>query len=150
MATVPTLTVQQRQLLHEFGKFPLQFSSLIAFGPDRTDVSNEKLSSATVSLIRLRGRQMGITNHHVVEKYRTRRMKGECLFCHLGSVSIDLEQRLISESKELDLAVLDLNGVQDTKIRGAKEIPCQFHEPRSWPPQAPVVGDFVLFGDFQR
>ena len=63
---------------------------------------------------------------------------------------IDPEKFLISESEELDLAVLNLENIDVSKIRGGTEIPCQFHEPLKWPPDLPKVGEFVLFGGFPK
>jgi hypothetical protein len=48
----------------------------------------------------------------------------------------------------LDLAVLDLSGLDLSKIHSGHEIGSAFVQPRAWPPARPIVGDSISFGGF--
>ena len=106
------------------------------------------LNHGNISLLKMDGRQFGVTNYHVVEHFRQRKAEGEPLFCQIGNVPIDPMVRLHSFSEAMDLAILDLSEVDAASIRGTKDILCQFHEPDVWPPQMPQRGDFALLGGF--
>jgi hypothetical protein len=129
-------------------KFSLQFATALAFTPKEGPLDPTLLNNATVSLVMLGGKPLGITNHHVIDVFRAKSAE-QRMTCQLGNAPIDPLARLISESSRFDLAILDLAGVEPRRIRGAHpEIPCQFHVPRSWPPDPPHVGDFITFGGF--
>jgi hypothetical protein len=66
----------------------------------------------------------------------------------VGNVEVDLTQLVIDESAWYDLATLDLTKVDASKIRGGKEIPCQYWEAREWPPKLPAPKEFLMFGGF--
>jgi hypothetical protein len=91
---------------------------------------------------------MGITNYHVIQGYRSRVHAGQEILCQIGNVEIDPVARLVSESEGLDLAVLDLTGIDAQAIRPDSEIPCQFHVPRQWPPDGVERGHFAMWGGF--
>lgn len=142
------LTEKQKQLADEYCKFALQFAAMISFGPKGEAITNATLNNGTITLVRLGGRNMGITNHHVIQQYRERVIAGENLTCQVGNVTIEPLSCLVSECEKTDLAVLDLNGIDPKKIRGSPTMPCQFHEPTEWPPRIPKIGEFVIFGGF--
>lgn len=66
----------------------------------------------------------------------------------IGAVKLDPFSQLIAENKRLDLATIKLNFVQAEAITSGGEIGSLFFEPRSWPPQSLVEGDFIAFGGF--
>lgn len=141
--TAIQLNPLQTAIARQHARFALQFSAVICFGRRQ---GLPEVNHGNISLLKLDGRQLGVTNYHVLERLHQRQAAGERLFCQIGNVGID--PILHSYSKPLDLAVLDLSEVDAAKIGGTEDIPCQFHEPRVWPPQMPQVGDFVLLGGF--
>lgn len=144
------LNAQQREIMEQVSRMPLWFCSPVSFAPRRERATESNINSASITLTRLEGRQLGITNHHVLKKFRERRDSGEDLGFQVGNLPLDVEGAVISESEKYDLVVLDLSGLDCQKIRGIKEIPCQFIEPPSWPPELPQIGDFVAFGGFPK
>jgi hypothetical protein len=139
------LNPQQTAIARQYAKFALQFSAVICFGEDR---GIPMMNHGNISLLKMGGRQFGITNYHVVEGFRQRKAAGKPLFCQIGNVPIDPMDRLHSCSEAVDLAILDLSKVDAAGIRGTRDIPCQFHEPDGWPPRMPQEGDFALLGGF--
>lgn len=152
MATTPPLTFQQIGLANEQAKLAVQFSTyfVIAPPPSRDVTPDTQFNNGSITLVELGGRHCGITNWHVVDKYRERKNAGEKIVCQIGNVLIDPQSRLIDESEALDLAVLDLSDVDVAKIRGGREVPCQFHVPGAWPPERPAEGTYVAFGGWPK
>lgn len=147
MAEKSDFTLEQLALFDERAKFPITCSTYFLFAPPPSRVSSaNNLNNGTITLVSVNGRKFGITAYHVVERYRERIELGEQLIFYVGNVVIDPEACLVSESKELDLAVLDLAIVNPLQIRGGGEIPCAFHEPRTWSSGKVRAGDFVLLG----
>lgn len=140
------LNPQQTAIAQQSAKFALHFSAPICFWSNRGD---PMLNHGTVSLLKIGGRKFGITNNHVVKRFRERKAAGESLLCQIGNVPIDLMSRIHSYSERMDLAILDLSEVDAARIRGTNDIPpCQFHDPDVWPPQMPQRGDWALLGGF--
>lgn len=139
------LNPQQVAIARQYAKFALQFSAVICFGEGR---GIPTVNHGNISLLKMDGRQFGVTNYHVVERFRQRKAEGEPLFCQIGNVPVDPIDRLHSCSEALDLAILDLSEVDAASIRGTRDIPCQFHQPEVWPPRMPQRGEFALLGGF--
>ena len=145
---VPVLTPEQRAVADQFARFAARFSTTIGFVPRQGDATIERLNSATISLLRLSGKPWGVTNYHVIDALRER-TKLEPMVCQLGNAQVDVLERLHSESAKYDLAVVDLSGVDPSNFRDKdSDLPCQFHEPRQWPPVRPNIGQFVAFVGF--
>lgn len=147
MAWLNILNDEQRRLLDVYARHALQFAVPIYFGvPGRP----EYLNNGTVTLLELGGRRFGITNYHVLARYRKKLRRIHGLVCQVGPVVIRPLDRLVSESKKYDLVVLDFQNIQPQTLRGGNEIPCRYHVPREWPPQPVAPGNFVMFGGFPR
>jgi len=145
MNEIPTLSREEHWLADTVATIPVMASTYILFAPPQGSSSlRSELNSATITLVELNGRQMGITAQHVIERYRQRCATGEQLVLYVGNEVIDLNKCLVSESSFLDLAVLDLKGCDSVHIRGDSTISCMFHAPRSWPPENVNPGEFVL------
>lgn len=146
--STPQPSDQDLALMNELARYALRFSAPIAFC-GRGKMANEtKINNGTIALVKLHGHQFGITNHHVIDEYRDRQNTGEAMVGMVGNVEIDPLVRVHSESAYYDLVVLDLKGVDVTKIRGGTEIPCQFLDPRIWPAPMPEKDQWILFGGF--
>ena len=143
--SVTPLSPESYQLADALASFPVMSSAYVLFAPPQGQSSAPAgLNSATVTLVTLNGRQMGLTAQHVIDRYRQRTANGEQLIFYIGNVVLDLDTCLLSESAFLDIAVLDLTRVDPSAVRGTSEIPCTFHTSRSWPGEQVTPGDFVL------
>lgn len=132
----------------ELGKFPLQFAKPVLFGEYPSRQRPSKFNNGTASLLRLNCGPIAVTCHHVIDYYRERLKSGErCLF-QIAGCRFDPLDQLISESSEVDLAVLALTETQADKVLTWGSLVSQFHSPASWPPQSPLEGDDVLFAGY--
>jgi hypothetical protein len=134
----------------EYAKFALNFASYLIIGPKRVDLkANAQINNACITLVQLNGRKVGITNDHVVEHFFQRQEKGEDVICQVGNQPVDLNKCMISRSARYDLATIDLEAIDQTRIRGPdSKIPLQFQVPATWPAEMPKTGEFILFGGF--
>jgi hypothetical protein len=82
----------------------------------------------------------------VIQNFRERPTSSEPGFW-IGALQLDPLERLVAEDSDFDLAVLDLSGL-DLSMISDHEIGSSFVDPLEWPPQKPVVGDFICFGGF--
>src|ERR1017187_4611851 len=132
----------------EFGKFPLQFAKPVLFGEYPSRQRPSKINNGTALLLRLDCGPVAVTCHHVIDYYRERLKSGErCLF-QIAGCRFDPLAQLISESMDVDLAVLTLTEEQADKVLTWGSLPSQFYTPVSWPPPSPLEGDDVLFGGY--
>lgn len=138
------LNPAQTAIARQYARFALQFSAVICFGNLRGE---PEINHGSISLLKLGGRQLGLTNYHVVERFHQRQAASQQLFCQIGNVRID-PVRLHSYSQPLDLAVLDLSEVNAAKLDRIGDISRLFHDPHVWPPQMPQAGEFALLGGF--
>ena len=142
------LTIAEYELIDIRAKYGLRYSAPIFFGPPPEVASDAEIRNGSVTLFQKNGQKFGITNWHVIEKFREYRSAGISPVCMVGNVEIDPLAILIDESKWYDLATLDFSDVDASKIRGNKEIPCDYFVPSHWPPEIPKLGDFLMFGGF--
>lgn len=130
----------------ELSKFPLRFAASVLIPPTRRRLPFTP-TNGTVTLLRLDERPLGVTCSHVLEGFRSKRSSDEPGFW-IGNIQVDPMERLISEDRSLDLAVLDLSGLDVSEINEGDEIATSFIEPPRWPPQLPKAGEFVAFGGY--
>jgi len=83
----------QTAVARQYSKFALQFSAVVCFGRGQ---GIPMLNHGNISLLKICGRQFGITNYHVVERFRERKAEGEPLFCQIGNVDSKRSARLSS------------------------------------------------------
>lgn len=145
-----SVTEQQRirQLSEQFVRIPLNFATPVYFGEFWKDASDARINNGTATLLRLNGRQFCITNHHVIKAYRELKFSDDRIAFQIGNIQIEPENHLVSESEKFDLVVLDISDFPESDIATRGEVPTQFLEASNWPPQAPNVGDFVMFGGY--
>jgi hypothetical protein len=130
---------------HELSRWADPYSRPVYFGSRRHGGYDLDINSGTGALVRLGGRYLGVTCHHVIAAYRERRALGNVEFFYFGEAAIEPETFLIDESKRLDLVTLDLGSIVGS---GDKLQPTNFFEPRRWPPGEVVEGDVIAFVGF--
>jgi hypothetical protein len=101
MATLK-LTPAQYAELDIRAKQPLMHAAPIFFGPQPALATPASIHNGTVTLARVNGRQLGITNSHVIKEFRECAKSGDKQVCFLGNVEIDLETRVIDDSAWYD------------------------------------------------
>ena len=91
---------------------------------------------------------LAITCFHVLTPYKDKIGKGgKCLF-QIGACRPDPLKQLISESEELDIAVIRLTEKQANEITNDDMIGSSFFQLTSWPPQPILKDEYVMFGGF--
>jgi len=132
----------------EMAKFPLRFAKPTFFGDIPRNNTSAKINNGTVSLINFGDGPLAITCFHVLTPYKDKIGKGEkCLF-QIGACRLDPLKQLISESEELDIAVIRLTEKQANEITNDDMIGSSFFQPTSWPPQPILKDEYVIFGGF--
>jgi len=133
----------------EVGKFPPKFAKAVVFGEYPSRERPSKLNNGTVSLLRLDCGPVAVTCHHVIDFYRKRVSGGEKCVFQIGQCRLNPLDTLLSESPEVDLAVLALTEAQVEKVlNDGSQIASYFFEPVSWPPARVTEGDDVVFCGF--
>jgi hypothetical protein len=129
------------------GKFPLRFAKVAFFGERPNGKKTVKINNGTITLLELEGRSVGITCFHVIDSYRKFNEQMNSVF-QIGNIGIDPFERIIDESSELDLVLIDLSDISNKIIKQSDEIESSFFVPYKWPPTPIKKGDFVAFGGF--
>jgi hypothetical protein len=102
---------------------------------------------ASMTLLRLPERRVGVTCQHVVQAYRERYAEDAgCAFL-VGEVALDPEERLVDEERFLDLAVLDLDDVDPRGLAPAGGA-AEFFGPPSWPLGSAEAGEWIALGGY--
>ena len=137
-----------RALGDELSKVPMTYAVPVYFGGPPGSAGFPKLNNGTGSLISVGGAKFCITNWHVLDLYRARRASEPELIFQVANVRLDPERVLISENRDYDLAVLGFAewGAEEAGSDG--EVPTQFLDVASWPPELPAMGNFVMFGGY--
>ncbi len=129
---------------HALADFPLRFAAPAFFAEVPAMGQQPQANNGTMTLLRFGERRLGATRFHVLNAYRKQLAKDPHRIFQIGNAKIRPLDRLIDESKELDLAMLDLGGVDIAKIE--KEV--SFFEPARWPPKPISPGEFVALAGF--
>lgn len=135
-------------------EFPALFMEPIFIGERPSAGRNPYMSNGTATLVRLGGRYLAITCHHVYAHYRDS-LRTHLWVFQIGDLEIDPKSQLLSESEEMDLVVFEIEPAQiDHEIltapwrRLGKLRATRFFEPASWPPPPARVGDVVSFAGY--
>lgn len=119
---------------------------------DATDTSLSPAPSlhASMTLLRLPGRCVGVTCQHVVAAYRARRRRDSACAFRVGGVTLEPDERLLSEERFLDLAILDLEGLEGVEAGAlsSEEHGVEFFEPPAWPLGSAEAGELVGLGGY--
>lgn len=95
------------------------------------------LHNGTICRIDTGERVIGVTAHHVHNKYVEERSEDKTFTCQFGAQTVTPEELVIDEDRRLDLVTFDLSGMS---------APEDCYVPAKWPPEPPKEGDMVLFG----
>ena len=106
------------------------------------DPARTILANGTVTMVRTPKGVLGLTADHVVEECLTAFDGGGVCVQIADASAHDLRARLISRSKELDLASFDMAGLVD-RLGWADKSPLT-----SWPPVPPQEGRGILIGGY--
>jgi len=132
----------------EMTKFPLLFATAVSF-KDLTGVNSvHTVNNGTVTLVDFGSGQMAITCSHILDEYRKRLKDNNKFVFRIGNTVLNPLEYLIDESPELDLATINLSGIDINDISLGKEIGTSFFHAENWPPSDVKVGDYVAFGGF--
>ena len=133
----------------ELAKFPLHFAKAAFFGNRPTKQEPHSINHGTVTLLELNGRPLALTCSHVLEAYRKIHSNPNVIF-QIGDIEFNPLERIIdeSESSELDIVTIDLQGLDLKELKGTEEIGSSFFVPVQWPPKSIKQGEFVAFGGF--
>lgn len=101
------------------------------------------LHGGTCCLVNTGDRYIGITACHVYDQYVKDKAKVPHLECQLGRYLFDPTSVLIDRDPRLDLATFSLDEATVNKIGGFAHQPAE-----DWPPAAPGIGAFTIFGGF--
>lgn len=100
-----------------------------------------KPPNGTISLIRLGGRNLGVTCAHVIRAFEDKLVDNQATVMQLNKVLINPQERLIDIHDGLDLAVLDLSSLNLSERAGQWDIGTDFFHPPCWPPREVRIGD---------
>ncbi len=128
----------------EISKLPVTFATPVLFGDSPNISFDVSLNNGTATLLRLGDRFLAVTCHHLLEEFRRFGSAQEAFF-QLGDARIVPEQYLVSENRDLDLAVLDLSTLVD-KTPPLTE--ANFFCPRNWPPETVSTDDVICLAGF--
>lgn len=132
----------------ELAKYPLRFSTPVFFGDFPRNNNPAKINNGSASLLNFGNGPLAITCFHVLNHYRSRIENGDkCLF-QIGPCRLDPLNQLISENKELDIAVISLSEKQASEITKNDVISSSFFQPICWPANPISKDEYIAFGGF--
>jgi len=144
----PEEQTRVKALGEELSRAPMTYAVPIFFAdpPGSTELPN--LNNGTGSLISFGEAKFCITNFHVLDAYRRRKVDEPEIVFHIANIRLDPDEILISESNDYDLAVLDISNWEAEEFASYGEIPTQFLDVAAWPPEMPKIDSFVMFGGY--
>jgi hypothetical protein len=128
----------------EISKYPVRFSTPVFFGESPYSSYSALLRNGTATLLKLQDKFLGVTCQHVLEGYRCLKASQE-IFFQIGPVRIDPEKHLISEDRNLDLAIFDLTQFIG---KGSDLNEAKFVHPTTWPPRKVSKEDVLCLSGF--
>lgn len=126
--------------------FSLTYCVPIYFG-DPAELDG-KINSATITLVRRKNENYGITNFHVIDEFRNRLRGSQSIQLYVGSQRVELNDVLLDEDRDLDIAVLYLEGFGEEGFSTRGDIPTSFYDFPVSSMDGVNEGGFVLFGGF--
>jgi hypothetical protein len=128
----------------EISKYTVRFATPVFFGESPFSSYSASLRNGTATLIRLKNRFLGVTCQHVLDGYRAfESPQGK--FFQIGPVRIDPERHVISEDRNLDLAIVDITSFV-SKTGSLTE--ANFVQPMNWPPREVSKEDVLCLCGF--
>jgi hypothetical protein len=139
--------MKDEALGHALTNFPASFMEPVYIGDPPLQRVEPVCATGTATLIQLDGRFLAITCHHVVQAFRE--LAGQPRHMQIGELPLDPDAQLVSQSKSLDVAVLEIQPHQlldshpGIGLRREK-----FFGPRTWPPTPISEEDVISFAGF--
>ncbi|MFA6468889.1 MAG: hypothetical protein WCW35_08315 [Bacteroidota bacterium] len=140
MTTIPTK--QQLSLADESMKLCLTYVSFVYFAESPNKQGSRIHANGTCSFVDTGTSKFAITNHHVIEGFRTKQLQFPELNFQIGSEIIDIENRIISESEYHDLVTFRITDEEMAKF-GKTFCFC-----RDWPPLDAVNDEAIFFAGY--
>jgi hypothetical protein len=100
------------------------------------------VNGGTMCVVKTPEALFGVTNHHVLEIYKSDKKEKHDVFCQLGGGPFDPEANLIDSSKYWDLATFQVPRLT-LRYFGHNVFPA-----RTWPPRPVEVSDNVVLGGY--
>lgn len=138
----------QQALDEQLAKFPMRFTTSVIVGPKPSVGTSIKVNTASAVLVDLGEGPLAITCQHVVAEAIEPLANGEQKRFQIGGCVIDLNERLVHQSEELDIATIRLETGELEEVVNSHEIGALVFTPASWPPEPPKDGDAIAFGGF--
>jgi hypothetical protein len=129
----------------ELMKYPGRFAHPVFFGPPSGPYGFTPLANGTGTLLKFGNLVLGVTCHHVLEAYRKKKAQNPNIVFQFSGASLEPDDFLIQEDKNLDLATLDLSSKINEVIEQGKPGPI---EPSVWPPEGISTDDVIAFAGF--
>lgn len=132
---------------HALTNFPASFMEPVYIGDPPLQRVEPVCAMGTATLIHLNGRFFAITCHHVVQAFRE--LADQPRHMQIGEFPLDPDAQLVSESKSLDVAVIEIQPHQ--LLEGSSGIGLQrekFFGPRTWPPDQITEDEVISFAGF--
>lgn len=116
---------------------------VIGYPPRATGEDGRLVGNASGTLLNIGGRDLLITNQHVLEIFRKELASDERIGLHFFGRK--LVPTIVDESTSCDLAVLDVRGMQFERD-DPDFPPFEFFKPAQWPTDDAQEGDIVYIG----
>lgn len=139
------LTPEQERELEYGYKIPMGYAAPCYFG--NANIPDAKINNGTASLVSYHGDNCAITNQHVIQAYKERSVSEDLQF-YIGNKTFVLEDILISECPDYDLAVMYLGDVEAAEIGCLGNVPTAFIDLHDLEEPDLNENDFILFGGY--
>jgi hypothetical protein len=138
----------EESLSNQLIKYPLQFCVPCFFSIRPSKFFCPLVKNGTITLIKLDQLKLGVTCYHVIQGFRELKDEFPDALFQIGNAIFDILANIIDESKDLDIATINLNGTDLNEINIGRHI--AYFEPSTWPPGVIRPGDPVALGGFPK
>lgn len=129
--------------------FAVRFAEAVTISGSAEPGKSVDLNSGTASLVNLGDGPIAVTCSHVLDSWRKKHAKDPAAFLQIGNLRVDVDEALIDEDPDADLATLRLSTDDVRRIQSdARSVPLQIHSPVRWPPEPIKDGDRVSLSGY--
>ena len=140
-----TPSLPSQEFLDQLRRYAVRLAQPVFFGESPNNTYAAALANGSGCFVLLEGRLIGVTCHHVLNRFRQKRQVAPSVF-QFGPIRLDPECHLLSESASLDLATFDLTEYLDVEHNGVPRALCI--QPRHWPPNDVELDEAVTLAGF--
>lgn len=137
-----SMNEQQREIIRTYQNQCSNYVIPVFIADNISKVDSKVYSNGTATFIDTGMKKILVTNEHVIREYREQRIQHTDLNFYLGSLVIDVEDRLIDINKDQDLATLTIEPEELTSL-GKECCSCV-----NWPPDIISSDEVVMFIGF--